>query len=386
MRLRLLLGLLSLGLVCGLPSGAAVLPEDRADALYHRYNGGGVTVDGPSYLVRKGIGQSVSVFGNYYLDSVSSASVDVVTQGSPYSEQRTEYSLGADYLVGKNILSVSYTNSDESDYKADTVSFGVSMDMFGDLTTVNMGFSRGWDDVGRNVAGIGTEDVGEVDRRSYRVGLTQVLTKDAIMSLNYELVTDEGFLNNPYRNYRYCSDPDPTPICTQASFAPEKYPNTRTSNAAALRASYFLPYRASIRGYYRFFTDTWDINAHTFELGYTQPLFGRWTLDAKARYYTQNSAEFYSDLFPFQDSQNFMARDKELSEFNSYTVGAGITYEFLQNTWGFIDKGTLNFFYDYIYFDYKDFRDNRDTSIPPELQPEYDFDAGVIQAYLSLWY
>jgi len=32
---------------------AGVLPEDRADLLYHSYDGGGVTIDGPSLLVRK---------------------------------------------------------------------------------------------------------------------------------------------------------------------------------------------------------------------------------------------------------------------------------------------------------------------------------------------
>ena len=31
---------------------ADVLPEDRADFMYHRYEGGGVTVEGPSVLVR----------------------------------------------------------------------------------------------------------------------------------------------------------------------------------------------------------------------------------------------------------------------------------------------------------------------------------------------
>ena len=37
---------------------AGVLPEERADALYHYYNGGGVEVDGPSVLVRKNIGKN----------------------------------------------------------------------------------------------------------------------------------------------------------------------------------------------------------------------------------------------------------------------------------------------------------------------------------------
>ena len=62
---------------------AGVLPDDRTDFLYHRYEGGGVLIDGPSVLVRKKVGKSVSLVGNYYVDSVSSASIDVVTTASP---------------------------------------------------------------------------------------------------------------------------------------------------------------------------------------------------------------------------------------------------------------------------------------------------------------
>ena len=46
-------------------AGATVLPEERADLMYHRYDGGDVTVDGPSVLVRKNIGDKVSVSANY---------------------------------------------------------------------------------------------------------------------------------------------------------------------------------------------------------------------------------------------------------------------------------------------------------------------------------
>ena len=95
---RTFLCLLALATLSWLSCGhAAVLPEDRADALYHRYDGGGVTIDGPSLLVRKQVAKNVSVAANYYVDSISSASIDVVTQGSPYIEQRTQWSGSVDY-------------------------------------------------------------------------------------------------------------------------------------------------------------------------------------------------------------------------------------------------------------------------------------------------
>src|SRR5215510_10214603 len=93
-------------------AAAGVLPEDRADLLYFRYDGGGVTINGPSVLVRKSIGEHVSVAANYYIDMVSSASIDVVVSGaSPdhggrYKDQRTQSSLSMDYLLGKSTYSV----------------------------------------------------------------------------------------------------------------------------------------------------------------------------------------------------------------------------------------------------------------------------------------
>ena len=81
-----------------------VLPDDRGDMLYHRYEGGGVTIDGPSVLVRKKAGKSLSFVGNYYLDMVSSASIDVITTASPYTEERTQWSLGMDYLRGNTTM------------------------------------------------------------------------------------------------------------------------------------------------------------------------------------------------------------------------------------------------------------------------------------------
>jgi len=35
--------------LCASPALAGVLPDDRTDALYHRYQGGGITIQGPSY-------------------------------------------------------------------------------------------------------------------------------------------------------------------------------------------------------------------------------------------------------------------------------------------------------------------------------------------------
>jgi hypothetical protein len=365
-------------LTAALPATGAVLPDDRADVMYHRYDGGGVTIDGPSLLVRKKFAEKYSVAANYYVDMVSSASIDVVTTASPYKEERRQGSLGFDMLNGKTQYSVSYTNSDENDYTANSASFDLSQDMFGDLTTVSFGFSQGWDEVRKRGDSAFSESI---DRRNYRLGFSQIVTPQLMMGLNYEIVTDEGFLNNPYRSVRYLD----ASSAQGYSYQPEVYPGTRTSNAVSLNARYFLKYRAAVHGEYRYYTDTWGIDANTVQVGYTQPWRKQWIFEFGYRWYDQAAADFYSDLFPRADAQNFLARDKELSTFTSQMLSLGVTYELPPLGWKFIERSTVNFFYDRVRYDYADFRDVRAGGAPGS-EPLYQFDADVFRLFVSGWF
>ena len=358
---------------------AGVLPEDRADVLYHLYDGGGVEIDGPSVLVRKQVGKSTSFVGNYYVDMISSASIDVITSASPYKEERTQWSLGMDYLRGNTTMRVGYTSSEESDFDAKTYTFSVSQDMFGDMTTLTLSYALGDDLVGRS------DDPAferENDRQQYGVGLTQILTRNLIATLNFETITDEGFLNNPYRSVRYFD----TGSALGYSYEPELYPNTRTSNAVGLRAKYFLPYRAALEGEYRFFTDTWDIDSHTLSVSYTHPM-GPWVFLAKFRYHDQTGAHFYQDIFSRSEATNFRGRDKELSALTSTTFKLGASYEFINDVegWGFIKKGTVNVSYSALTVDYDEFSDLSTSALLGE-EPLYELDADIFQVFFSIWY
>ena len=61
---------------------AGVLPEERADAMWSEYHGGGLKVQGPSILVRKNFSDEVSVSAGYLVDQVSGASIDMVVLGA----------------------------------------------------------------------------------------------------------------------------------------------------------------------------------------------------------------------------------------------------------------------------------------------------------------
>ncbi|HTT05100.1 MAG TPA: DUF3570 domain-containing protein [Steroidobacteraceae bacterium] len=361
---------------------ADVLPDDRSDVLYHHFEGGGITVQGPSVLIRKKVGDAVSFSYQYYLDMISSASIDVVSQASPYKEHRTQQNVGVDFLHNNTLYSAGYISSIEPDYNSKTAFLNISQSLFGDLTTINFGYTQGSDAVGRVDKGVVQPFRADADRKNYAVGLSQVLTRNMLLGLNFEVDSSAGYLHSPYRSVRYV---DPT-VLRGYSYQPERYPDTRTSNAASLQLKYYLPLHSALDGSYRFFGDTWGIRASTYQVGYTQSLWNHWTLDGSVRYYTQTHADFYSDLFPYANAQNFLARDRELAQFHSRTFEVGASYEFHPGWPHFIEKGSLNLDVERMFIDYEDFRDVLDTQYKAGQEPLYTLEATVGQFFISFWY
>jgi hypothetical protein len=373
-------------------AGAAVLPDDRADIFYSSYKGGGMDITGESVLVRKKFTENFAVEANYFVDKVSGASVDVLSNASVIKDERKQKSISVEYIHDKTQYNLSYTNSTERDYKSNTTHFSLSQDMFGDLTTITLGFTNSDDGVGEN-NGTAFKPVvswlGHAQSRSYEAGLSQVLTKNLIASTSLEVITDQGYLSNPYRSIRYL---DPT-VPLGYSLGTQIYPNTHTSTAVEGRAKYYLPYRAAASVSYRYYSDTWGIRGNTVEVGYTQPVSNLWIFEGRVRHYSQNHATFYSDLFPFNGSQNFEGRDKDLAASTNTTVGAKVTYAFLPEGWKIFKRGTVTGDVSRIRFKYSDFRDIKDYNdtpagggYAPGTEPLYGFDATVYQIYLSMFF
>ena len=222
---------------------AGVLPDDRADLFYSKYSGGGMDITGTSVLVRKKITEDFAVEANYFIDQVSGASVDVISNASTIKDERKQKSGTLEYVHDKTTYSLSYINRVERDYLSNTTHFSLSQDMFGDLTTLTLGFARTRDAVGENN---GTAEkspssrwLGRLaDTRSYDAGLSQILTKNLIAGLNLEVITDAGYLANPYRSIRYY---DQSTNAKGYSLASQVYPDTRTSTAVQGQLSTTCP-------------------------------------------------------------------------------------------------------------------------------------------------
>lgn len=352
----LLPGLLATGSAVG-----ATLPQDRAELVYHSYDGGGVKATGPALLVRKSLADRVSVSAQYYVDAVSNASIDVVTTASPFKETRNAVDLGADWLVRDTLLTLSVSRSTEPDYIAEAAGLDVAHEVFGGMTTVSAGFTRSRDQVGQK----GTPGwIDQATHWQYRSGVTQILTPRWLASVNFEIVADEGFLGSPYRAARVFG-----------AAVPERNPRTRTSRAVKLRTAGdtgALVARSSLFAEYRYYWDTWDIRAHTAEFGVSKYVGESFLVDASLRLYAQDKALFYSDNA--QAETRYVSRNRQLSTFDSSAFAARMTYAWPGQPAGMALKLTAG--YELKRFRFKDFTDLRSGA-------PYRHDAHVLQLYVS---
>jgi hypothetical protein len=298
--------------MAGSAAHAATLPADTAELIYHVYDGGGVKATGPALLVRKSIADKVSVSGQYYIDAVSNASIDVVTQASPFKENRKAYDLNVVSVVRDTTMTLALSRSEEPDYIADALSVDVAHEVFGNMTTVNLGFTRARDKVGKKNEGF----FDTATHWQYRAGVTQILTPKWLASINAEAISDSGYLGSPYRSARVFG-----------AQIPERNPRTRSSRAVKLRTLYDtsdLVARSSIRAEYRQYWDNWDIKAQTTEFGVSKYFGSSFVADASVRLYTQDKALFYSDNAASET--RYVSRNRQLSTFKSTAVAGRLTY------------------------------------------------------------
>ena len=141
-------------------------------------------------LVRKQVGENISISGNYYVDSVTSASIDVVTTASAYTEERTEKSISADYLNDKTTLTAAYIQSDESDFSAESFHFNISQEFFGDLSTLTIGYSKGNDEIGRSTDPTFSR---EATRQHFRLACLRLFPKTGLSAVIWKRLLMKAF-------------------------------------------------------------------------------------------------------------------------------------------------------------------------------------------------
>lgn len=165
------------------------------------------------------------------------------------------------------------------------------------------------------------------------LGFSQVINKRTIMQFNYAFSQSDGYLTDPYKILSVIDDNEGSNYGGNATdeaglslFVYEKRPDSRTKHALYWQAKTMFSNGHVIDGSYRFMTDDWGIDSHTFELKY------RWQMDNSylephIRYYIQGEADFYSRYLTestyeaLQGNTENFSSDYRLGDMTATTVG-----------------------------------------------------------------
>ncbi len=256
--------------------------------------------------------------------------VHILAQASP--EVRRASDLRLSYEWDEAELSVLGGFSFENDYRSAYGGIGGRLDFNQKLTTLSYGFNFTHSDIQAILdhdaspylvkdsfqhslrqlkkGGLGLDQLlGERRDFAFNLGLSQILSRDDLLSLNLGYTKSLGFLENPYKAVTVIFI-DPAQFGQAVLIGDrrallEERPAQRNQGTLGLKWTHYLaPLDAALHLSYQFSRDDWGISAHTFQAQWIQPLGGGWSIAPRIRYYSQGQASFYRpfllSLQPFE--------------------------------------------------------------------------------------
>jgi hypothetical protein len=296
-----------------------------------------------------------------------------IASASPETRRQGNFKLG--YEWDGAALDLSGGLSVEPDYESRSVGLGGRWDLNRKLTTLNLGLNYTSSDIAAQLDSEASAyyDYSAYDQRidalklptgqfvrtlrggrqdwSPRFSLTQVLNKNALVETGLGYTRTTGYQANAYKTVDFVFldlNKAPVDLAGFSGLPPlyrpdvlpalERRPDARNQWTWDARyVQYIEGLDASLHLGYRFFSDDWGIDAHTFDADWAQPLGNGWTLTPRIRYYTQSAAHFYKPYFlynqavPKNAEGQFVApvsnysSDHRLSAFGALSGGATLS-------------------------------------------------------------
>lgn len=318
---------------------AAEVGEMGLTVLHYREKGL-ITVTEPVLWGRARIGEAWEVQGSLALDLVSGASYEGISNvsGRPVQtisaasikDRRHLADVKVSRRFGETTLAASRSYSEEFDYRSQAYGLEVRQDLNDRNTTLTFGY-------GQSADSVGSSEVTTLDERrdtlEYLVGISQVLSRTAIVQSTLTFVNGKGYYNDPYKFTRTFY-PDGPP-----AFVPDTRPGSRDTLAWFTRYRQHVPGAGgTLQAEYRFFRDDWDVRAHTLEVAWQHAIDETWAVRPALRYHTQSAARFYIPEVP-RPAPSEVSSDPRLAAFG----GLSPSIRAIVQLDGFSLEGTLGY-------------------------------------------
>jgi Protein of unknown function (DUF3570) len=156
-----------------------------------------------------------------------------------------------------------------------------------------------------------------------QLGLTQVINRQWIVQVNYNLGLSNGYMNDPYKIVSEVLAPsNPAAGDPTGTYYYDKRPDSRLKHSLFLDSKYQTNSWGIVGTSYRYFFDDWGVSSHTVDIDYRIALSAKWFLEPSVRYYMQSAADFYK-YFYIQGTAlpEYMSGDYRLGKMTATTFG-----------------------------------------------------------------
>jgi hypothetical protein len=234
------------------------------------------------------VSETMSGATPWFVEEDANGDAVVVMTGASVEDQRTDVNGHATYYFDTARLNLQSGYSTEDDYSAINVGFGTEHDFDEKNTTLSWGLGLSLDDIDPTPTATNPNPAQEDKRTiSLTAGWSQVINRSSAFQAILAYQNGDGFLSDPYKL-----------VSVAGANVADNRPDTRNQFALITRyRRHFESITGTLHLDYRFYYDDWDINSHTVELAWYQPLFEVITITPSVRYYTQSQADFYGPFF-----------------------------------------------------------------------------------------
>ena len=149
-------------------------------------------------------------------------------------------------------------------------------------------------------------------------GITQVLSPNTLVQLNYSISQAQGYQTDPYKILSVVGV-NGEPL----RYVYESRPESRSKQAVFFRIKRFMFAQDVFDLSYRYMSDDWGIASHTADVSYRWNASDNWFVEPHARWYTQTAADFYhAALYDGEETTvSYASADPRLGAFDGYTGG-----------------------------------------------------------------
>jgi hypothetical protein len=244
-----------------------------------------------------------------------------VMSGASIEDTRTDVSATLRVIDDFNSYAVTAAVSEEDDYKSASFGFKYARETEKRLSTWSIAADFSNDDIDPVDADIYITRPSETQSKhslSILASYSRILSKNTLIQFSAGFSKKTGYLSDPYKL-----------VVTQQGLIGDARPDSKTSRTVATQLRYFVDNMdAALHLDYRFYTDDWDIDSHTFKIAWYQNLPFDVQVIPSLRSYSQSQSYFYDVFYTAARADNFYSTDYRLSEYGAVTLGLKLIKKF----------------------------------------------------------